>query len=724
MLYAMHQKPYPKFQMKNSSLDRSQDTLRGIYSNKHSQVKGGRCSNNCSRQACCLNSVGGTSLRRPFGVISQNTMCNSVGRGVSNSSSIKAKKTCASVPSATIHQGEEGPLDIWAVIKPGNTKEKIAFFAAHQCNNRVASMKLKGNWDVDSTAAKRRKKSMDLENIKLHSNRTKGSVRELNKKCLLLESACTVEHCSLNCENDSGEMCPTRSLSVTEIVAFLEQKASALLANSSKSCTSSQVKVQSSGQFRGLSSVSESNSVFKISLACPEKGIAESSEHPNECVRVLDMVAKLESECLKHQSEREAGTLSRNNSLRRNVGRVLLASNAQPEKNCSSNESSSISLEALNVDAQSNSSAGGQSSCKLACSDPLENCTSGTSQEAGRAGSVLELCKSELVVPCVESAAAIKSKLCSVAYPSHLMSKTDCAEFASGLVENKYRSICVEKNMDCTAQNVFERVSKQVVCTVSLTGSKDECELVRNTTLDLREEPPPGMLFFLKRELQSQPKILDLRSGGGCAQTLETLATLVGTDLNEQLDRTGSLVKQCPSMPCSAENTHQAFEHFSLKRQVSHEFLEARFKLQQLLEPQQYMPFLPHHILVKIFAFLSTKTLVALKCTCHYFKFIIENYDIRPADSCWVRDPRYKDDPCKQCKRRYKKGDVSLCLWHPKPYCQALPYGPGYWMCCHSSQKDAPGCKVGLHDNRWVPACHSINMPLYKKAKESESDED
>lgn len=708
--------------MKDSSLERSQDTLRGISLTRHSQVKGGRCISNCNRQVCSLTSAGGTSLRRPLGVISQNTMCNSVRKSISNSSGIKGKKTCVSVPSS-IHQGEEGPLDIWAVIKPGNTKEKIAFFAAHQCNNRSGTMKLKGNWDVDGTAAKRRKKSVDHEKVKFPSNRTKESVREENKKCLLLESPCTFEHCSLNCENDNGELCPARSLSVTEIVAFLEQKASALLANCSKTCTNSQVKVQSSGQCKGLFPMPESNSVFKISLTCPEKGIPENGEHTNECVRVLDMVAKLESECLKQQSEREAGTLSRNNSLRRNVGKVLLASNAQPEKNYNSTEASNISLEALNVEAQLNKSAGANNSCKFVCSDTRENNASGTTQEAGSEGLVLELHKSELVVPC-ESTATLKNKLsCTVTYTGPLISKSECTEFASDIVENKHRSICAEKeNVNFIAQNVIERVSKEMVCTVSLTGSKNKCELVNSTTLDLCEEPLPGMLFFCKRESQSQPKIIDLSSSDGCAQTL---TKCVGSDLtNAPLNRTLSSVKQCPNLLFSTEGTHQTLEHFSLKRQVSHEFLEARFKLQQLLEPQQYMPFLPHHILVKMFAFLSTKTLVALKCTCHYFKFIIENYDIRPADSCWVRDPRYKDDPCKQCKRRYKKGDVSLCLWHPKPYCQALPYGPGYWMCCHSSQKDAPGCKVGLHDNRWVPACHSINMPLYKKAKDSESDED
>uniref|UniRef100_A0A3B4FJC0 F-box protein 34 n=1 Tax=Pundamilia nyererei TaxID=303518 RepID=A0A3B4FJC0_9CICH len=136
---------------------------------------------------------------------------------------------------------------------------------------------------------------------------------------------------------------------------------------------------------------------------------------------------------------------------------------------------------------------------------------------------------------------------------------------------------------------------------------------------------------------------------------------------------------------------------------ASQDFLEKRQRLQQLLEPQPYLTALPHHLLVKIFLLLPTQSLAALKCACSYFKFIIENYGVRPADSLWVSDPRYRDDPCKQCKKRYGRGDVSLCRWHHKPYCQALPYGPGYWMCCHGARRDTPGCNVGLHDNRWVP---------------------
>ncbi|PKU26921.1 f-box only protein 46 [Limosa lapponica baueri] len=139
-----------------------------------------------------------------------------------------------------------------------------------------------------------------------------------------------------------------------------------------------------------------------------------------------------------------------------------------------------------------------------------------------------------------------------------------------------------------------------------------------------------------------------------------------------------------------------------LYRHVSHDFLEIRFKIQRLLEPRQYMLLLPEHVMVKIFSYLPTQALAALKCSCHYFKSIIETFGVQATDSRWNRDPLYRDDPCKQCKKHYEKGDVSLCRWHPKPYHHDLPYGRSYWMCCRRPDKEAPGCRVGLHDNNWV----------------------
>lgn len=245
-------------------------------------------------------------------------------------------------------------------------------------------------------------------------------------------------------------------------------------------------------------------------------------------------------------------------------------------------------------------------------------------------------------------------------------------------------------------------------------------------------EPLPGMLFFPPPPI-SEPQTHPL------PHQPRTLPPHPHAPLDTEPERSETPSPAPSSLPASAAHPSDKDEEreevdddeggerrhpvpFPLRRLVSHEFLEARFKIQLLLEPQQYLALLPDHILLHIFSLLPTRALAALKCSCHYFRFVIESYGVRPADSRWVCDPRYRDDPCKQCKKRYGRGDVSLCRWHHKPYCQAMPYGPGYWMCCHGTRRDAPGCNVGLHDNRWVPAFHSISMPIYKRARDAEEE--
>lgn len=142
----------------------------------------------------------------------------------------------------------------------------------------------------------------------------------------------------------------------------------------------------------------------------------------------------------------------------------------------------------------------------------------------------------------------------------------------------------------------------------------------------------------------------------------------------------------------------------------SPDFLQTRQQLRRLLEPPPpYLSQLPPHLLLQILRLLPTRSLAALKCCCRHFRRLIDAYGVRPADSLWVRDPRYRHDPCKRCRRRWLgAGDVSLCRWHHKAFWQAAPpHGPAYWLCCHAPRRDAPGCNVGLHDNRWVPpSCH------------------
>ncbi|NXA35616.1 FBX34 protein, partial [Eudromia elegans] len=258
---------------------------------------------------------------------------------------------------------------------------------------------------------------------------------------------------------------------------------------------------------------------------------------------------------------------------------------------------------------------------------------------------------------------------------------------------------------------------KEALCiSISVTKTERGCRKDKLWNCGPGEEPLPGRLFFLQGDQPAAEEPQLPREGApdapGAAAPSEA-----APEPQSPRGGPGTPTEPCALPAAPTEGALQVLDASCLKRQVSHDFLETRFKIQQLLEPQQYMAFLPHHIIVKIFGLLPTRSLVALKCTCCYFKFLIEYYNIRPADSRWVRDPRYREDPCKQCKKKYVKGDVSLCRWHPKPYCQALPYGPGYWMCCHRSQKGIPGCKLGLHDNHWVPACHSFNRALHKKAR-------
>ncbi|KYO37182.1 F-box only protein 46 [Alligator mississippiensis] len=228
---------------------------------------------------------------------------------------------------------------------------------------------------------------------------------------------------------------------------------------------------------------------------------------------------------------------------------------------------------------------------------------------------------------------------------------------------------------------------------VVVTGVVDECVFFgKDSTKNMKEEtvclvagpealgedPPPGQLFFLH-----SPE--------------DTRAPDVGG--TDGAPERGSGAGAPDSAPPGDPSLCRLYRH------VSHDFLEIRFKIQRLLEPRQYMLLLPEHVMVKIFAYLPTRSLAALKCSCHYFKSLIETFGIQATDSRWTRDPLYRDDPCKQCRKRYEKGDVSLCRWHPKPYHHDLPYGRSYWMCCRRPDKEAPGCRVGLHDNHWVQPC-------------------
>ncbi|XP_038865725.1 F-box only protein 34 [Salvelinus namaycush] len=790
---AMHLKPYPKLQKKEFHLESSQDSQRGL----HHMSQQGALSLRTEwgvRPALVGSSSSGLgpgTARSPLSVISTNTLCcsdnsNSThgnsdsglqtsrlsvsGGNVFHSSTTWARRKTSYTTTSSLlllptstgsggsenqeaslgvsYQGEDGdgPLDIWAVIKPGNTKEKIAIFASPQCRGglvngdcggepvrearegdlvssisvRPVSVKMKSCWeDEGGSVAKRRRRSGHRGH---HQDRDRQSPRPLERQSPLslnknspeevtLGESPRVPECGVvgvggeqvcRVEGEEGSETGTgKALSVVELVAALEQRAS------DKQGDSKPVSLRSSTSItlsRGLSLTQEPQQP-----KAPDQS-PQGTDEEAECVKVSDMVAKLESECLKRRSvPREGsgtgGELSRNNSLRRRVGRVLLAG-----------------ADACSISDQPPPSPTGPQ-------HGLEETTGvqhlHASPSEGRP-SVSTIHTDKLVPSSCHEA----SRSSDPASPSHSVD-SGCGASVHAVREpeemcesqgQQEGSRVIEAEQDLYFQLQSERASSSLQS----------------------EEPLPGMLFF-SHPLPSQPALeqhtllhpdstrtQDTESSPQLTRDLaepsktqpcdpaitsllpETISHSENWAKEEEDEREdekalsegeGSAFSQCETVP------------FPLRRLVSHEFLEMRFKIQLLLEPQQYMAFLPHHIIIKIFCLLPTENLAALKCTCHYFKFLIESYGVRPADSRWVCDPRYKDDPCKQCKRRYGRGDVSLCRWHHKPYCQALPYGPGYWMCCHGSHKDTPGCNVGLHDNRWVPAFHSINMPIYKKPR-------
>ncbi|XP_012923391.1 F-box only protein 34 [Heterocephalus glaber] len=630
---------------------------------------------------------------------------------VESSLNVKAKKN---VLAPAIHQGKgEGLLDIWAVVKPGNTKEKIAFFVAHQCSNRTGALKIKSTWDIDGRAIKRRKKSGDLKKAKIQLEK----MREVNSKCYQPEPfACGIEHCSVHYVNDNGDgVYAGRTLSVIQMVAFLEQRASALLASCAKNCTNSPPIERFSGQSRGMPPTPES---FSDPGACEEpleRGNPEVGEPQNEPVHVLDMVARLESECLKRQSQREPGSLSWNNSSRRNVGRVLLANGSRADEGRTKKGALEVS------DTQVNPVQSVSVDCGPA---RVDHCSTGdwawdsTPQDCPSLQASVNFCTSSVLLELGQQTTTKTSNRHDV----EMIDELDGLPFSSHTCPRATELptdavVCMSTELvPLTNQKPDQRAIKSL--SISVTVSKAEKD--QSSSVSSHEEPLPGMLFFLP---PGQHQLDYSQWNVSTAPEYSEGSQLEGIAEDGAEDR--GLSGQPCTLPASAvESTLPVLEASTWKKQVSHDFLETRFKIQQLLEPQQYMACLPHHIMVKIFRLLPTRSLVALKCTCCYFKFIIEYYNIRPADSRWVRDPRYREDPCKQCKKKYVKGDVSLCQWHPKPYCQALPYGPGYWMCCHRSQKGFPGCKLGLHDNHWVPVCHSFNRAVHKKARGSETEEE
>lgn len=642
----MHLKSYPKLVRSELRLDAA-----GVQASQRSSLfvsQQGTLLRTCSSNH---GNISGSS-RLPLSVISMNTLRRSNATNVSSSVASLWLKASPSAPLQllppppgcendtlrlypTAAEDAETPLDIWTVIKPGHVREKIAIFASDGertdstggsertstggsnsrdrtpavCTNHTAmsgllrAVKAKGSWDENSSA-KRRRRSGNNQNLQQDPRTWVQDTQQNAHTPSPRGSDSTQRAGSGRC---GGEVVTAaeeeeQKVSVVEMVAFLEQRASEQQPDS-----------------KPLITLQRSSTTITLSRAPPpevREGSEVRGEEP-ESVRVSDMVAKLESECLRRRTE---GDLSRSNSLRRTVGRVLLATGDQSASPCQPSSPSSQSL-------------------------PL-------AQSVGREP-----------ISCSETART----------PAAALTTPPSGEAVVGSLE--------------TPSTVTETQTEAPPLTPPRPPPSEEAE------------PLPGLLFLTPAASEPRPPPSCCDSG---IQSEKRRRTRKADRAQEEEEVGGAVVP------------------VGQRASVSQDFLEMRQRLQQLLEPQPYLAVLPHHLLLKIFLLLPTQSLAALKCTCHYFKFIIDNYGVRPADSLWVSDPRYRDDPCKQCKKRYGRGDVSLCRWHHKPYCQALPYGPGYWMCCHGAHRDAPGCNVGLHDNRWVPVFHSINVPIYRKSHDDD----
>ncbi|XP_053908850.1 F-box only protein 46 [Cuculus canorus] len=596
---------------------------------------------------------------RPFGTYSQNKPCPApastkkpfscrpteepTGAQAPSENTPPAPTDAAPAPPASAEEGRV-LLDTWYVIKPGNTKEKVAFFVAHQCGggtggigapgSRANTMKVKGNWGSDSSKAKRRRRCHDPAKAKATPAWATGN----------RDPAYPL----------SGELAATAGegpdlLSVAEMVALVEQRTALALQSFPRPCGAPAAPI-----------------VFVEAAGGETKAPSGS-----DCNRVAEAVAHFESR------QREHGTARPNGMCRPGAecAATTAAASSVPgpgEVRIAFRISSSRETRAGAAAAEPGSV--GRPNCVFMNCGPANG---GGGTGGGRAKDKITCDLYQLISP---SRDALPNNVEFLLAAAGSKGDTDGSDMDTGCGEGSASAVKAEmmgegnsegsSGRDCASGFHVDVVVTGVVDQCVFFG-KDSAKKMKEETVRLpaaqEEPPPPGQLFLLP--IPEEP------AAAAAAEDAES-----GEEASAVSD---------PSL-CR------------LYRHVSHDFLEIRFKIQRLLEPRQYMLLLPEHVMVKIFSYLPTHALAALKCSCHYFKSIIETFGVQATDSRWNRDPLYRDDPCKQCKKHYEKGDVSLCRWHPKPYHHDLPYGRSYWMCCRRADKEAPGCRVGLHDNNWV----------------------
>ncbi|NWS79015.1 FBX46 protein, partial [Crotophaga sulcirostris] len=591
---------------------------------------------------------------RPFGTYSQNKPCPAPGaakkpfscraaeepavaRAPSENTPPPPADTAPAAPVASSASAEEGRvlLDTWYVIKPGNTKEKVAFFVAHQCGGsaggigggaggRASTMKVKGNWGSDSSKAKRRRRCHDPAK---------------SKPCPAWASGTGDSACPRPGDPTAAAETPDL-LSVAEMVALVEQRTALALQSFPRPCGAPAAPM--------------------VFVEAP--GGETKAPSSSDCSRVAEAVARFES----RQRERGGGG-ARSNGL------------CHPGAECATSTTASGGVGspgevriAFRISSSRESRAGAAAATAEPGAPGHPSCVFVSS--GGRTKDKITCDLYQLISPSRDTLPNNVEFLLATA--AGAKGDEDGADAAVGRGEGSAGGVKAEPGEGSVEGSASSGFHVDVVVTGVVDQcvffGKDSAKKMKEETVRLpappEEPPPPGQLFLLP----------------GPEEPAAAAAAAEDTEGGEEPPAVAD-----PSL-CR------------LYRHVSHDFLEIRFKIQRLLEPRQYMLLLPEHVMVKIFSYLPTHALAALKCSCHYFKSIIETFGVEATDSRWNRDPLYRDDPCKQCKKHYEKGDVSLCRWHPKPYHHDLPYGRSYWMCCRRPDKEAPGCRVGLHDNNWV----------------------
>ncbi|XP_072312104.1 F-box only protein 46 [Eucyclogobius newberryi] len=621
-------------------------------------------------------------------------------------------------PSSGGAQVEDGRvlLDTWYVIKPGNTKEKIAFFVAHQISGaglaRPSAMKVKGNWATDCSKAKRRRRCSSYDPPTRSSLPSTPSAERSHEDSTGLGGA-----------SDAGSgLQEADLLSVAEMVALVEQRTALALQGIVGLHGSLHDQSQASDHQLLRETISDPTPLVFVPNR-PSKDLPDSSspiqtdqelDEQQESCRVAEAIAHFESQHLENglhlghgidpQKDKDDSTRGASSGLV-----------TPPPPPTHSHGEVRIAFRVSNIDSRSPLEPAGRSRCMFM------TCGGGTGQSNTRSKEKITCDLYQLVSPSSRDPGSLLLAATAAAAPKQDGDSSADSNSTNGS-DSKQEHGGAEKK-------IRERVTGFHV-EVVVTGAVDQCvffgkdstENVQEETVcfasapDQCDDPPPGQLFFLQRSPDEELKSANASSNasGKAADCANNNNNGGGGDSAVNSDHAR------PESPIDGEDCSDS-SLCRLYRHVSHDFLEIRFQIQRLLEPRQYMLLLPDHITVNILAYLPTHSLAALKCTCHYFKALIETYGVRAVDSRWNQDPLYRDDPCKQCKRQYARGDVSLCRWHPKPYHHDLPYGRSYWMCCRRTDKDTPGCRVGLHDNNWVQ--HSGEGQAVRARRDERRDE-